>query len=358
MNLIPLSDLIIPADRQRRHFDEEALDDLAGSILALGLLHAPVVQDDGRTLVAGERRARAIQGLYDLDLPFRYGGAVIPIGFVPVVNVSTLDAISLREAQLQENLIREDLTWGERAAAIAELHALRQAQATERGDQQTATATAQELGGPTVTSGDAVTEVTTSLIVAQHLDDPEIAKASSLKEATKILRQRAQRAHHEELARTYDLKSLSDPHLLIHGDLFVEVPKIAGGSFDCIIMDPPYGVYADEWDNQSAVEHSYVDTPELSDRIIAFIAAESIRVTKPQAHLFCFIDIRRFEDVCRPFRRAGWQVFHTPLIWNRGPEIGLLPWPSWGPRRTYECIIYANKGKRPFPADQIGRAHV
>jgi site-specific DNA-methyltransferase (adenine-specific) len=44
----------------------------------------------------------------------------------------------------------------------------------------------------------------------------------------------------------------------------------------------------------------------------------------------------------------GWRVFNTPLIWVKSG--GMLPLPEHGPRRTYECILYAFRGDRKVTA--------
>ena len=61
--------------------------------------------------------------------------------------------------------------------------------------------------------------------------------------------------------------------------------------------DPPYGVGADKFRNQSAVEHAYDDSAETADRIIDFIIRECYRASKPQAHLYMFHDVRRFGTI-------------------------------------------------------------
>lgn len=42
---------------------------------------------------------------------------------------------------------------------------------------------------------------------------------------------------------------------------------------------------------------------------------------------------------------AGWYVFRTPLI-NHKMNSGRVPLPDQGPRRQYEIILYAIKGKK------------
>jgi DNA modification methylase len=43
---------------------------------------------------------------------------------------------------------------------------------------------------------------------------------------------------------------------------------------------------------------------------------------------------------------AGWYVFRTPMIYIK-PNSGRVPLPDQGPRRQWEAILYAIKGKKP-----------
>ena len=102
-------DKIIPNPRQpRRHFDEQALRELAASIRQHGVLQPLSVQrtDRGYVLVAGERRLRA--------------AGMAGLTHVPciLVRVSEEDSAVLA---LIENLQRCDLHYMEEAAAIARL---------------------------------------------------------------------------------------------------------------------------------------------------------------------------------------------------------------------------------------------
>ncbi|MEX1081911.1 MAG: ParB/RepB/Spo0J family partition protein [Halofilum sp. (in: g-proteobacteria)] len=92
----------------RRHFDPDALQDLADSIAANGMIQPVVVRSagDGYELVAGERRWRAAQiaGLHE----------------IPAV-VRELDEQAAAAVSLIENIQREDLNPLEEARAIARL---------------------------------------------------------------------------------------------------------------------------------------------------------------------------------------------------------------------------------------------
>jgi ParB family chromosome partitioning protein len=95
-------------DQPRRHFDEAALDELAGSIAARGLIQPIVVRPHGSgwQIVAGERRWRAAQRAH--------------LHEVPVIVKNFNDAETL-EIALIENIQREDLNAIEEAEAYKRL---------------------------------------------------------------------------------------------------------------------------------------------------------------------------------------------------------------------------------------------
>lgn len=100
---IPVAELRSNPDQPRKSFSEEALAELASSIDRHGLIQPIVVieRDDGFTIVAGERRFRAIQSLGHETIP----ALVIADGVTA-------------ELALVENIQREDLHPLEEAEAI------------------------------------------------------------------------------------------------------------------------------------------------------------------------------------------------------------------------------------------------
>lgn len=116
-------DRIRPNPRQpREHFDEDALESMASSLRARGMLQPLIVrrEGDGYQLIAGERRWRAAQ---------RAGWQRVP---VVVREATTLEALELA---LIENLQREDLNPLEEARAyefLASEAGLTQEQVAER----------------------------------------------------------------------------------------------------------------------------------------------------------------------------------------------------------------------------------
>jgi len=329
--------------RQRKFFDEMKIVELADSILAHGLLHAVVLRKDVDDLVAGDRRSRAVELIYRKGLTFSYNGVEVPPGFIPVTRVSPADELQFREMELHENIQREDLTWQEESEAHAELHRLRQLQTNGT---QTLEQTARELKGERPFSGTDTTALSTDILIADNLGDEDIAKAKSKKEALKILQHKKQKEKNEQLAEKFNLNSqLDHRHQLTHGNAIVELHNMTPEHFDVIITDPPYGVGAHTFGDQTLINHEYDDSFESWQKIMVPFAHESFRVAAAQSHAYVFCDIRNWPTLAEMFREAGWYVWSRPLIWDKG-NVGTLPRPQHGPRLCYEAILYAIKGDK------------
>ena len=340
---IPLDVLVIPEQRQRRVFDEKKLQELSDSIMSKGLLHPPVVYFDGEsyTLVAGERRTRAIKSLSSIDVGVSCDGHSFEPGILPITLLADLDPYSRREAELEENVVRDDLTWADKARAIAELDSLRRDQAFDIGLPHTARDTASEIIGREAV-GSEITKVTDAVIVTKYLHDPEVSGAKTQKEALKVIKKKAEAAHREVLAANFDMTKT--PHTLTLASAFDYAKDLPTASFDVILTDPPYGINADGFGSMAGTAHSYEDTAEYGLDCYKLVATEGFRIAKDKAHCYVFLDPRYWSAVSLEFAVAGWNVWPTPLIWNKGN--GMLPKPEHGPRRTYEMILFATKGDR------------
>lgn len=373
MRLIPITEVIINPDRQRQEFEPVAMQDLKASIEQLGLMHPPVLRPVGNTwvLVAGERRYKAISELYDLGATISCDGQLVPAGMLPYSSIGDLTVLQAEEAELDENLKRKDLTWQEHAAAVAKLHKLRVAQREERvteyevgmnargfvpdptilAQRHTVADTAQELTGRR--DGAYQETVRKELIVSKHLDNPLISKAKSADEAFKILKKQEESAKNSELARVVGATFSADTHQLFNTDCLEFMAECADGpeeeKFDVILTDPPYGMGADNFGDAggklTGIEHHYDDSAEHFKALMTAWSRLSYNVCKPQAHAYVFCDIDKFHELKALMQSAGWYVFRTPLI-NHKMNSGRVPLPDQGPRRQYEIILYAIKGKK------------
>lgn len=106
--LIDIESIRFNAEQPRRHFDEQALAELAASITKRGVLEPVLVRrsGDGFELIAGERRTRAAK-LAGLEQ-------------IPAVILSVDDDAAL-EISIMENLQREDLNAVEETEAVLRL---------------------------------------------------------------------------------------------------------------------------------------------------------------------------------------------------------------------------------------------
>jgi len=370
LKTIPVDQILIPSNRQRREFDLATLNELGDSIKKVGLSHAIVLREEhtlvGRQkfLVSGERRLRAIKDIYDLGGSFTHDNQLVPAGEIPYTDKGELSGLALKEAEFDENYRRENLTWQEEADAVKQLAELRTEQAAAAGEPTPSiAAVAEEWRGSAVGIHQEITR--RQLIVAQHLSDPEVKAAKNVDEAFKILRRKEDTARRVQLAaeigRTY---SAETAHRVLNEDSLAWMVAAPAEQFDIICTDPPYGIYADEFGDSgghTAGAHQYKDNYEYWLSVITTLAKEGFRITKPQAHLYCFCDITRFEELKQILAAAGWSPFRTPLVWHK-PNGNRVPWVDQGPQRKYELILYANKGKKlvtriypdlvTYPADE------
>jgi len=338
MNIIPISKLIISTNRQRKTFPGDALQELVDSILSKGLMHPPVVQNDGVTLVAGERRYRALQEIAKKKEVYKCNGQVIPDNHIPVTLLGDLTPFEIMEAELEENVCRLDLSWQEKSSATLALHELRVQQAAAKGEVHTPTDTHAEITGSRNGAG----YLRDSLILAKNIHIPEVRAAKTQKEAVKVLRKIKETEHRADLAKKVDMKGIQ--HDIRLGSMYDFMPELPDKHFDLIITDPPYGVDADEFGDMASTGHNYKDSWELAREHYRTTAEEGYRVTKDEAHVYAFCAFERFKEVSDLFDLAGWFVWPRPIIWNKGN--GMLPRPEHGPRYTYECILFAAKGDK------------
>jgi ParB/RepB/Spo0J family partition protein len=349
MNLIELSEVVVLPNRQRRTFAADKLYEFQCGIAKRGLLHPIILRIVGGkyTLVAGERRLRAITDLSDMGTPFKHDGQDIPVGMIPYTLFDDLDPLAAEEAELEENVHREDLSWQERAAAHARLNELRSKQAASRGEPAPTVA---DISVEVRGSDEGKYQETTrrELIVAKHLNNPEVAAAKTVDEAFKLLKRSEATQKNRELGERIGRTFTASAHTALNEDSLVWLANAPSEAFDVILTDPPYGMGADEFGDSgglAAGEHGYKDDYETFMRCNTALAFEGFRVAKAQAHMYCFCDFDKFHQVKALMVEAGWNVFRTPLIWLKKSGMR-APWPEQGPQRKYETILYAVKGKR------------
>lgn len=109
VDLISIEKISANPNQPRKHFDEEALDELASSIKVHGIIQPIVLNNNGDgtyMIIAGERRYRAAQ--------------IAGLKEVPAIIKNYTDR-QIKEISIIENLQREDLNPIEAARAIKQL---------------------------------------------------------------------------------------------------------------------------------------------------------------------------------------------------------------------------------------------
>ena len=103
---------------------------------------------------------------------------------IPCVFLDEMQPMERYQVELEENMVRADLTWQERAQALARLAELR------GNGPGTAAAIAQDVHGRS--DGMYSDNVRKAIIVAQHLDDKDVARATNINDAFKLLKSKEQ----------------------------------------------------------------------------------------------------------------------------------------------------------------------
>lgn len=352
VHAIAFDQIQVPTNRQRQEFDYQAIAELAGSISQNGLLSPLIVRRGEGTavrLVAGERRLRALDYLWTaFGETLRCGGTSFAEYTVPCIHLGDLSEVDAFEVELEENIRRVDLTWQERAQATSKLKKFRDDQAIAAGKTLPLLATVAAEAHPDVAVDTASKYAQQELIVARHLGDADVAGARNLDDALKIVLKKESIRKDQELARLVGKTFSSADHTLIHGSCLDILPTLPAETFDCILSDPPYGMDAQDFGDSGGRAdgaHFYDDSKINWDILMSGFVRESFRLAKPQAHLYLFCDIDRFHELRSRVAAAGWKTHRTPLIYIN-PNGMRAPWPTQGPQRKWQMILYAIKGER------------
>ncbi len=343
MELINITDVIVLDDRQRQVFIDEKLDELQSTVEKF-LLHPPTVRSkEEPILVAGERRLKVLRRMYEKGIPCTHMGQTLPLGVIPVLYFNNADATALFEAELVENIHRDDLTWQEKAMAVTKLHDLRSTEAAARGGVQTLKATANEIAKGEATAAE-VRNVSQSIHLGKAIaDDYELAMAKTEVDAMKIIKKREEAQKRKLLAASVDMSAIK--HQLHKGDSFELIKSIPSASVHVVLTDPPYGADMHEKGTHSVDAHDYDDSGDFVRKMLDALPDELYRVMATDSHGYIFCDFRFFSEWKMALALAGFRVWQRPLIWYKG-SIGAFVDAKHGPRYTHEYIIYFLKGDR------------
>lgn len=343
---IPVDKIIVGDDRFRKVFDRKRLEELKSSIKSKGQIE-PIIVTQGFELIAGERRLRACREL---------GRSVIAM-----FREDITDPLLRREIELEENLMREDLTPQEECIAKAEIHEL---MLKKHGGQRSGPSigsgwglgdTAEMLGQ----SKSAIAEDVKLGQLVPHL--PQLREAKTKSEMKKVIKQLEKRAVWQQKAREASksvdgteigpdptsAKILEFSRNLVIGDMMEEWDK-GEKPAGVVLFDPFWGVGLDEkrlGQGSDIAGDTFEDDPKKFHEMFPQWIAHIHERMSQDSHLYVFFGIIYHEFVYKTLESVGFQVNRRPIIWckpgiksTRVPEI----WPGAG----YEPIAFARKGKR------------
>lgn len=325
-------DSIYWTDRVRKP-SEEAILEKVNSISRIGLIHALVIERDGRG-VAGCTRWNAMR---------RLGWTQVPIQWA-----DELDAKAHRKIELEENIKRTDLTWQEECAAVRAIHQLN----LEDDPTWTQAQTAEDIG-----MSDAY--VTKRLDVAEELikQNPRVVDAKEFSVAHGITQRQKERRKADELSQI----NISFPGTPDGGDqgedVYIPAPIITtsfldwietyrGAPFNLLHCDFPYGIGADKF-NQGAADAfgGYEDSPETYFALLSSLCDNREKLLGTSGHIIFWFSMRYYQATLDALQSCFW-VDPYPLVWHKSDNKGTLPDPQRGPRRIYEVAFFCSLGDR------------
>lgn len=346
----------------RRVFDlkQGVIDELAADYKVNGQLQPIVVlppaegTDGPFKLVIGRHRYGGAKKNYadDPEYVHHFLGEPCPPGTIAAISLSNVPPEALLSMEIGENVWRMELTWQEKAKALAQLHEVEAAKFEEKKAKgevdplatYTISQTAKKLAGATGGNENAIiNKVSQSLILAKQLDDPDVARSDSAKAAYNVLKNKLV-AEARKLQTNYEGDT---PHTLIEGDcidnMIASFHEESNTLFSLVLADPPYGIGAHTYDNMG--QHKYNDTWANAVEVYQAIAHLGMNVTHDRANLMLFCTPEHWHDVRDICEAAGWISWPRPVIWAKSNE-GMRPWGQQGLAYTFECIYWGTKGQK------------
>lgn len=334
---LPPESIIIKDDLPR--FREE-MGDVKGLIASLkkhGQFH-PILINRKNELIAGGRRLLACRD-GKIDIKCTYSDVV--------------DEFTMREIELEENVQRKDLTPAEEVMAIKELHTIKQ--------KVHGVATSGKVGGWTLDDTAALIgktrgSVIESIELANTIETfPEFKSAGSKSDIKKGMKAiinvvaavKANAAHDEFIATGNNNEQVK----MFCKDMTDHMQSMEDSSVDLLLADLPYGIEIHDialglggktGNKTTTTGTTYDDSTAIALNLHRFLAVESFRVCKHDAHGFLFTSPEHFYTIREWYKHAGWICYIKPIIWVKG-NSGQTNMPSHWPSSCYEMILYIRK---------------
>lgn len=311
------------------------IKELASSIKQFGQLQ-PVVINQNYELIAGGRRLEACK---EANVQ------------VLVLFKDTIDPLTMREMELEENIQRKALTPAEELGAVAELHRLKQ---TKYGETSFGPkATGWDIGDTANLLGRDVSGIAKDLLLAKALANfPQLAECKTKSEIQKAVKAIGKvQARLNALDKFEEGAKSVEQVQLIHGDALEHLSLQPDSSVNVLFTDPPYGIDIDKTQMSlggktggglNSAGFKFDDCEEGALLLYAKLASESFRFVKPGGFAFVFVAPSMFAKVRLFFGAVGWDVGQRPVIWIKR-ESGQNNSPDRWFSSAYEMILFARR---------------
>jgi len=336
--LIPLSELNIGS---RRRDDFGDLQGLADSIANVGLIHPPTLTRTDNTLLAGERRTKAMQ--------------MLGCTHIPVIYREDMDQDKLKEIELHENTKRLGMKWQEKTLLIWDTHQFKVKLGRKMGNKWFQSETGELLGVTQV-------HVSHSLLVAKAIvdGDEEVTKAPTFKDAMQVLlKRKTAEAIVEKAKRTGTIAPTAAPIItpkrrtadgeivlgdftsedlatsdrsatsgaldkavaefdlgnFYHGDCLEVMSTLPDGCVDHVVTDIPYGIDMANLDTNVDIKN-VVATHDVEQNISMFkpFLEQSYRLIRNGYCVFWYDEVHR-ETLAKIAESVGFKVQRWSLVW-------------------------------------------
>ncbi|NJM09567.1 MAG: site-specific DNA-methyltransferase, partial [Bdellovibrionaceae bacterium] len=199
--------------------------------------------------------------------------------------------------------------------------------------------------------GGFITKVREDISLAEALRiNPDLAKIKDRSKALKELRSLAKRTERA----IANFTPPSETHNVSYAiqDCLSFVASLPDSSIDIVLSDPPYGRNLHNDALWSGNVRDFDDSPESYTTLMSELIPLLSEKMAKQSHLYFFCDLYHFEFLSGLFEMNGIIPWRHPIIWDKN-HMGSFANIDYGPRHTYDTIIYANKGQR----EVTGHAH-
>lgn len=311
------------------------IKDMVESFRKFGQLQ-PIVVNRNMELIAGGRRlATCIEAEMQAKIVF----------------VDTVDPLTMREMELEENIQRKALTPAEEILAVQELHNLKR---TLHGETIIGKAGGWRIEDTAEIIGRTRTSVMDDLELAKALENfPALIACQSKSEIRKAVKgfERVSESIAALVSFDEKMKDKKDKFEIYNIDALEHMLTMPDKSVHVLMTDPPYGIDIHEKQialgghtggDMTSSGFTYDDDNESAMLKINELAQQSFRFVRDDGFAFVFCAISEFWIVKAIFEAAGWNCSQRPIIWCKN-ESGQNNAPNKWMSAGYEALLFARK---------------